>query len=202
MKTRPAESGSTAANSAGVPEENFCMKSDASASGVSAPSGVVAWAVALELLPAARTNAASRSETRRIIVTSRLREVRIGGHFANGDRETRARSKGALRRLVERRARGADERRRRRIADPIAEMLCLEPELARALVHQLGEDRRRASVGERRLPVRCTSRCNQRERCRGIAGLELRFGRDVTRPEARCDSNRHGVPGELELLIV
>jgi hypothetical protein len=34
MKTRPAESGYTAANSSGVPEEKTCMTAVASASGV------------------------------------------------------------------------------------------------------------------------------------------------------------------------
>jgi hypothetical protein len=40
MNTRPAESGYTAANSAGVPDENLCITRVASASGLSAPGAV------------------------------------------------------------------------------------------------------------------------------------------------------------------
>src|SRR3954468_5070661 len=98
------------------------MTCRASSSGLDAPGGDAG--VCAPTTTATQT-ASDKSGPRKL----RPREVRVGDDLADRHGQARRVAEVSLHRLEVRRARGANERRRRWIALPIAQMLHLEPEL-------------------------------------------------------------------------
>src|SRR6185503_10678105 len=97
-----------------------------------------------------------------------LREIRIRVSLRVRNREACCGSVCALAGFEEGRASRRYIRRRCRVAHPVAEVLALEPEVSRPLIHELGENCRRPGASERWLSAGGAPRSDQRERRRGI----------------------------------
>src|SRR5690606_15025369 len=122
-------------------------------------------------------------------VTTLSPEVRVVRLLDEGDLEARQRPEVPLLGLVVGRARRRDERGRAGVAQRVAEVLRFEPEVARALVHQLGQDLLVRGPVEGALPAGCAALVDQLERGRGIALRERRLGDDVAGLEPGGDAD-------------
>src|SRR4029453_18318892 len=137
-----------------------------------------------------------------VVTPSRLREIWVGVHFRERNRKTGGRSKVTLGRLIEWAARRAHERRRRRISIQVSSVLRLEPEVACALIHELGQDRGGTRPGERCLASGGASRGDERQSRSLVARLQLRFRDDIARLETGGDADGRRPAWVLEVLVI